>query len=253
MNSSYRTNSNTDITKRSNYIFKLLMKKIIVAIDGFSSCGKSTMAKELARETGYIYVDTGAMYRAVSLFCIRNGWMTETEMNIELIEKNISDIQLEFKSNTVGKAEIFLNGENVESEIRTLLVANGASRVSTIGAVRRELVRQQQLMGKAKGIVMDGRDIGTVVFPEAELKIFLTASPEIRAKRRMDEMAAKGEVVNYKDVLANVVERDDRDQNRTESPLRKADDAVIIDNSNLTPSEQQELLKKLFSQKVLSD
>lgn len=229
------------------------MKKIIVAIDGFSSCGKSTMAKELARETGYIYVDTGAMYRAVSLFCIRNGWMNETEMDIEQIEKNISNIHLEFKTNTNGKAEIFLNGENVENEIRTLIVANGASRVSTIGAVRRELVRQQQLMGNAKGIVMDGRDIGTVVFPEAELKIFLTASPEIRAKRRMDEMAAKGEAVNYEDVLANVVERDYRDQNRDESPLRKADDAVIIDNSNLTPSEQQELLKKLFSQKVLSD
>ena len=229
------------------------MKKIIVAIDGFSSCGKSTMAKELARETGYIYVDTGAMYRAVSLFCIRNGWMNETEMDIEQIEKNISNIHLEFKTNTNGKAEIFLNGENVEHEIRTLIVANGASRVSTIGAVRRELVRQQQLMGNAKGIVMDGRDIGTVVFPEAELKIFLTASPEIRAKRRMDEMAAKGEAVNYEDVLANVVERDYRDQNRDESPLRKADDAIIVDNSNLTPAEQQELLKKLFSEKLLSE
>lgn len=227
------------------------MKKIIVAIDGFSSCGKSTMAKALARETGYIYVDTGAMYRAVSLFCIRNGWITESEMNVELIEKNISTIQLEFKTNAEGKTEIYLNGENVETEIRTLTVANGASRVSTIGAVRRELVRQQQLMGKSKGIVMDGRDIGTVVFPEAELKIFLTASPEIRAKRRMDEMTAKGETVSYEEVLANVAERDERDQNRTESPLRKADDAVVIDNTFLSQTQQQEQLKKLFDQKVL--
>lgn len=228
------------------------MKKIIVAIDGFSSCGKSTMAKELARETGYIYVDTGAMYRAVSLFCIRNGWMTDTEMDIESIEQHITSIRLEFRTNESGKAEIYLNGENVEHEIRTLEVANGASRVSTLGSVRRELVRQQQLMGKSKGIVMDGRDIGTVVFPEAELKIFLTASPEIRARRRMDEMAAKGETVSYQDVLANVIERDDRDQNRTESPLRKAHDAIVIDNSNLTPSEQQEILRNLFRQKVLS-
>lgn len=226
------------------------MKKIIVAIDGFSSCGKSTMAKALARETGYIYVDTGAMYRAVSLFCIRNGWMTETEMNVELIEQNISTIRLEFKSNSEGKTEIYLNGENVEHEIRTLTVANGASRVSTIGAVRRELVRQQQLMGISKGIVMDGRDIGTVVFPDAELKIFLTASPETRAKRRMDEMIAKGETVNFEEVLANVAERDERDQNRAESPLRKAEDAIIIDNTLLTQAEQQQQLKSLFEQKV---
>lgn len=226
------------------------MKKIIVAIDGFSSCGKSTMAKALARETGYIYVDTGAMYRAVSLFCIRNGWMTETEMNVELIEQNISTIRLEFKSNSEGKTEIYLNGENVEHEIRTLTVANGASRVSTIGAVRRELVRQQQLMGISKGIVMDGRDIGTVVFPDAELKIFLTASPETRAKRRMDEMIARGETVNFEEVLANVAERDERDQNRAESPLRKAEDAIIIDNTLLTQAEQQQQLKSLFEQKV---
>ncbi|HEY6914071.1 MAG TPA: (d)CMP kinase, partial [Paludibacter sp.] len=162
------------------------MKKIVVAIDGFSSCGKSTMAKELAREAGYIYVDTGAMYRAVSLFCIQNGWMTETEINSEELEKHIHSIRIEFKTNAEGKSETYLNGKNVENEIRSLEVANGASRVSTLGFVRRELVRQQQLMGLTKGIVMDGRDIGTVVFPHAELKIFLTASPEIRAKRRLD-------------------------------------------------------------------
>ncbi|HRZ96282.1 MAG TPA: (d)CMP kinase [Paludibacter sp.] len=227
------------------------MKKIIVAIDGFSSCGKSTMAKELAHETGYIYVDTGAMYRAVSLFCIRNGWMTETEMIEDQIEKNISSIQLEFKTNAGGKAEMYLNGENVENEIRTLEVANGASRVSTLGFVRRELVRQQQIMGLQKGIVMDGRDIGTVVFPEAELKIFLTASAEIRAQRRYDEMVAKGETVNFEDVLANVKERDDRDQNRAESPLRKASDAIVIDNSTLSIRQQQEILRTLFAEKTL--
>ena len=228
------------------------MKKIIVAIDGFSSCGKSTMAKTLARETGYIYVDTGAMYRAVSLFCIRNGWMTDSELNTAAIEKHIAEIQLEFRTNENGKAEMYMNGENIEKEIRTLDVANGASKVSTLGAVRRELVRQQQKMGKKKGIVMDGRDIGTVVFPEAELKIFLTASAEVRAQRRWDEMRAKGENVSYEEVLANVIERDFRDQNRDESPLRKAVDAIEIDNTTLQPNEQQEILRQLFEKKLLN-
>lgn len=226
------------------------MKQIIVAIDGFSSCGKSTMAKQLAHEVGYIYVDTGAMYRAVSLFCYRNGWMNDESMDIYSIEKNIENIQLEFRINKYGTAEIFLNGENVEKEIRTLEISNGASRVSTIGAVRKELVRQQQKMGINKGIVMDGRDIGTVVFPKAELKIFLTATPEIRAQRRMDELLAKGEKVIYKDVLANVKERDERDQNRKESPLLQAEDAVVIDNSELTIEQQQILLRKLFDQRI---
>ena len=229
------------------------MKKIIVAIDGFSSCGKSTMAKILAHETGYIYVDTGAMYRAVSLFCIRNGWMTAAEMDVVAIEKHITEIQLEFRANENGKAEMYMNGENVENEIRTLDVANGASRVSTLGAVRRELVRQQQKMGEKKGIVMDGRDIGTVVFPKAELKIFLTASAEVRAQRRWDEMRAKGENVGYEEVLANVIERDFRDQNREESPLRKAEDAIEIDNTTLQPNEQQEILRQLFKQKTLEE
>ena len=228
------------------------MKKIIVAIDGFSSCGKSTMAKTLARETGYIYVDTGAMYRAVSLFCIRNGWMTDSELNTAAIEKHIAEIQLEFRTNENGKAEMYMNGENIENEIRTLDVANGASKVSTLGAVRRELVRQQQKMGEKKGIVMDGRDIGTVVFPEAELKIFLTASAEVRAQRRWDEMRTKGENVSYEEVLANVIERDFRDQNRDESPLRKAVDAIDIDNTTLQPNEQQEILRQLFERKLLN-
>ncbi|HEY5593407.1 MAG TPA: (d)CMP kinase [Paludibacter sp.] len=228
------------------------MKKIIVAIDGFSSCGKSTMAKELAREAGYIYVDTGAMYRAVSLFCILNGWMTKSGINATELEKHIQSIHIEFKTNAVGISETFLNGKNVENEIRTLEVANGASRVSTLGFVRRELVHQQQLMGQQKGVVMDGRDIGTVVFPDAELKIFLTASPEIRAKRRLDEMSAKGENVNYEEVLSNVKERDDRDQNREESPLRKASDAIEIDNSALTPNEQSEILRTLFAERTFN-
>ena len=209
------------------------------------------MAKELARQMAYIYVDSGAMYRAVSLFCIQNGLMTDSEINIPELEKQIESIQVEFKTNTEGKSETWLNGRNVESEIRSLEVANGASRVSTLGFVRRELVRQQQLMGNRKGIVMDGRDIGTVVFPAAELKIFLTATPEIRAKRRLDEMVAKAEKANYEEVLANVKERDDRDQNRAESPLRKADDAIVIDNSNLSRDEQREILRTLFREKTL--
>ena len=227
------------------------MKKIIVAIDGFSSCGKSTMAKELARETGYVYVDTGAMYRAVSFFCIQNGFLNDTEINSEALEEHLKSIRIEFKTNSEGYSETYLDGVNVENEIRTLEVANGASRVSTLGFVRRELVRQQQFMGIEKGIVMDGRDIGTVVFPQAELKIFLTASAETRSKRRYDEMINKGEEVEYDDVLANVVERDERDVNRSESPLKQADDAIVIDNSNLTREEQREILRTLFAEKVL--
>lgn len=226
------------------------MQKIIVAIDGFSSCGKSTMAKELAREVGYIYVDSGAMYRAVSLYCIQKNWLTDTGINEEALRLNIDSICIEFRTNSEGKSETYLNGRNVENEIRTLEVANGASRVSTLGFVRRELVRQQQLMGERKGIVMDGRDIGTVVFPAAELKIFVTAAPEIRAQRRLDEMAAKGEKADFKEVLANVKERDERDQNRTESPLRKADDAVVVDNSYLTREEQSRLLRTLFDERT---
>ena len=226
------------------------MRKIIVAIDGFSSCGKSTMAKELALEVGYIYVDSGAMYRAVSLYCIQKGLMTNTDINVMELEKKIESIHIDFKANAEGKSETYLNGINVEKDIRSLEVANGASRVSTLGFVRRELVRQQQLMGEKKGIVMDGRDIGTVVFPAAELKIFLTASPEIRAKRRLDEMVAKGETANLDEVLANVKERDDRDQNRAESPLRKADDAVVIDNSHLSREVQSMLLRTLFIEKT---
>lgn len=208
------------------------------------------MAKELACIAHYIYVDSGAMYRAVSLFCIQKGLMTDTEINTQELEKQLKSIYIEFKTNADGKTETYLNAQNVENEIRTLEVANGASRVSTLGFVRRELVRQQQAMAENKGIVMDGRDIGTVVFPKAELKIFVTASPEIRAQRRFDEMTARGEKTNYDEVLANVKERDERDQNRTESPLRKAHDAIVIDNTDMTCEEQTNLLITLFQEKV---
>ena len=214
------------------------MKKINIAIDGFSSCGKSTIAKGLAKELGYTYIDSGAMYRAVSLFALQNGWMNNAEINEAALKQHISGIKISFRTNEFGQQETYLNGQTVEHLIRTLEEGNGAIRVSTLGFVRKELVRQQQEMGKEKGVVMDGRDIGTVVFPDAEFKIFLTASPEVRAQRRFDEMKAKGENPSYEDVLANVKERDHRDSNRTESPLRKADDALELDNSHLTIDEQ---------------
>ncbi|MDY4850847.1 MAG: (d)CMP kinase [Paludibacteraceae bacterium] len=226
------------------------MKKIIVAIDGYSSCGKSTMAKELAKNVGYVYVDTGAMYRAVSLFGLRNGIITDDTIDEKRLQQAMHNIQIGFKTNAAGKQETYLNGENVESLIRTLEVANGASRVSAIGFVRRELVRQQQRMGIDKGIVMDGRDIGTVVFPDAELKVFVTASPEVRAQRRYDELQAKGQPEAYDAVLANVKERDYRDTHRAESPLRQADDAVLIDNSHMTKAEQSALLQHLFDERT---
>lgn len=226
------------------------MKKIIVAIDGLSSCGKSTMAKELAKNVGYLYVDTGAMYRAVSLYAIRQGWMTADYINEKELERHIGSIHISFKTTPDGRQETYLNGENVEREIRTLEVANGASRISTIGFVRRELVRQQQRMGLEKGIVMDGRDIGTVVFPEAELKVFVTASADVRAKRRYDELVEKGQTEDFEAVLANVKERDERDTNRAESPLKQAPDALVIDNSKLTKAEQSDLLRKWFDEKT---
>jgi len=226
------------------------MKKIIVAIDGFSSCGKSTMAKELAQNTGYIYVDTGAMYRAVALFAIQNGWLTESYIDEKNLLKYISKIKILFKNNYAGVQQTYLNGKNVEREIRTLEVANGASRVSTLGFVRKEMVRQQQMMGAEKGIVMDGRDIGTVVFPNAELKIFVTAPPEVRAMRRMKELQAKGENPVFEDVFANIKERDLRDTTRAESPLKQAEDAVLIDNSDMTRIEQLNILEKLFKEKI---
>ncbi|MBO7316623.1 MAG: (d)CMP kinase, partial [Paludibacteraceae bacterium] len=218
------------------------MKKIVVAIDGFSSCGKSTMAKDLARKVGYIYIDTGAMYRAVSLYALRHNLMNEETIDEEELQKVISKIEVTFKPNEQGCSETFLNGENVEKQIRTLEVANGASRVSTLKFVREHYVALQREIGSNIGGVMDGRDIGTVVFPDAELKIFLTASPEVRAKRRYDELKQKGMEQPFDEVLSNLKERDFRDQNRKESPLKQADDALLLDNSSLTLQEQTEWL-----------
>ena len=227
------------------------MKKIVVAIDGFSSCGKRTIAKQLAKEFGYIYVDTGAMYRAVSLFCLQKGWLTASgKVDEEALKQQISNIDIAFKTNAEGVQETYLNGKNVEKEIRTLEVANGASIISAIGFVRKELVRQQQLMGQQKGIVMDGRDIGTVVFPTAELKIFVTAQPEVRAHRRHKELEEQGISESFDAVLANVKERDERDQTRKESPLRQASDALLLDNSNLNKEQQMEIVRQWFLERT---
>ncbi len=226
------------------------MKRIVVAIDGYSSCGKSTIAKELAKYAGYIYVDTGAMYRSVALYVLKNGWISDNKVDEEKLKNSIGNLKITFQPNKNGMQDTFLNDENVEKEIRNLQVSNVASRISTLSFVREELVRQQQLMGKEKGLVMDGRDIGTVVFPNAELKIFLTASAEIRAKRRFDEMSEKGENPNYDEVLENVKERDLRDTTRKESPLKQAEDAIVVDNSALSREEQWEVIKKLFKEKT---
>lgn len=216
------------------------MKKIIVAIDGYSSCGKSTVAKQLARRAGYTYVDTGAMYRAVALWAMENNAMEPEEIIPQLDRIHVSFIQTEEGQHTC------LNGRDVEREIRRLEVGNAASQISQIKEVRAYLVALQQAMGREKGIVMDGRDIGTVVFPEAELKLFLTASPEVRAQRRYDELVEKGETPDFAAILADVNERDYRDTHRAESPLRQAEDAKVVDNSHLTREEQMEVIYDLF-------
>ncbi len=214
-------------------------KKITIAIDGHSSCGKSTVAKSLAQKLGYIYIDSGAMYRVVTLVALRNGWIKNRIPDTEKVIAGLKDIKITFKWNEeLGKNTTFLNGENVEDEIRQLEVSENVSPISTIAEVRSEMVRQQRENGKNKGIVMDGRDIGTVVFPDAELKIFMTASPEIRAQRRYLELTEKGDKVNFEDILANVQGRDKIDSTRAVSPLKKADDALILDNSNLNREQQ---------------
>lgn len=216
-------------------------KKIIIAIDGHSSCGKSTIAKQLAQHFGYIYIDTGAMYRVVTLVALRNGWIENKVPDRAKVMEGLKDIRIRFQwDEKQGRNTTFLNGENVEEEIRQLEVSENVSPISTIAEVRQELVKQQRENGKNKGIVMDGRDIGTVVFPDAELKIFMTASPEIRAERRFKELKEKGLVVNFDEVLANVEGRDKIDSSRAVSPLKKADDAVVLDNSYLTREEQLE-------------
>lgn len=228
------------------------MKKIIVAIDGYSSCGKSTMAKDLAREVGYIYVDTGAMYRAVTLFAMRNG-VFDADDNIDeaRLKALLPDVKLTFKLNSETKLpEVCLNGECVERDIRTLEVSQHVSPIAALPFVREKLVEQQQAMGKEKGIVMDGRDIGTVVFPDAELKIFVTASAEIRAQRRFKELEAKGMPANFDEILQNVEQRDYIDTHRETSPLRQADDALVLDNSHLTIAEQKVWLMEKFNERT---
>lgn len=224
------------------------MKKITIAIDGFSSCGKSTMARDLAREIGYIYIDSGAMYRAVTLYGIENGAFQGDRIDAGKLEKQIGDIHISFRLNPeTGRPDTYLNGVNVENKIRTMEVSSRVSPVATLGFVRKAMVAQQQEMGKDKGIVMDGRDIGTTVFPDAELKIFVTAAPEIRARRRYDELKAKGREVSFDEILENVKQRDHIDGNREVSPLRKAGDALLLDNSNLTIREQKEWIAKQFN------
>ena len=228
------------------------MKKITIAIDGFSSCGKSTMAKDLAREVGYIYVDTGAMYRSVTLYALHHNLFNDDgSIKTAELEAQMSQIQISFKVNAeTGRPDTYLNNVRVEDEIRTLEVSNHVSPIATLPFVRAALVAQQQQMGRDKGVVMDGRDIGTVVFPDAELKIFVTASAEVRAQRRFDELKAKGMPADYDDILKNVQERDYIDSHREVSPLRKADDAIELDNSYMTIAEQKEWLMQQF-QKAL--
>jgi cytidylate kinase len=219
------------------------MKKITIAIDGYSSTGKSTLAKQLARRLGYVYVDSGAMYRAITFFAMQQGLVGEDFLNQEGLIKKLSSIKLHFQFNPiVDFAEMYLNDVNIEHEIRTIDVSRLVSKIAEISEVRAKLVEQQQAFGLEKGVVMDGRDIGTVVFPDAELKLFMTASSHTRAKRRHDELIEKGQKVSYEDVLQNVEERDFIDTHRTDSPLVKANDAIEIDNSILTKQEQFDLV-----------
>lgn len=228
------------------------MKRIIIAIDGFSSCGKSTMAKDLARGIGYIYVDTGAMYRAVTLFALRNN-LFDAKGNVKVneLKESMKMVNITFNLNSdTGRPDTYLNGENVEKEIRTMEVSSHVSPIAAVPFVRKTLVAQQQQMGNGKGIVMDGRDIGTTVFPDAELKIYVTASAEVRATRRFDELKAKGILADYKDILKNVNERDYIDTHRETSPLRKADDAIELDNSNMTIPEQKQWLMEQYKKAI---
>lgn len=227
------------------------MKKITIAIDGFSSTGKSTLAKQLANELAYVYVDTGAMYRAVTFFAMNNNLIRSDFFDKKALIDSLPQIQLEFKFNSdLGFAEMYLNGENVEKQIRTIEVSSFVSKVAEVSEVRSKLVEQQKEMGKNKAIVMDGRDIGTVVFPDAELKIFMTASAETRAQRRFDELQQKGDNVSYEDVLKNVVERDYIDTHREDSPLIIAEDAIEIDNSYLSREEQFAAVLELANEVV---
>lgn len=227
-------------------------KKIIVAIDGFSSTGKSTMAKHLAATVGYRYIDSGAMYRAVTLYAINDGNADVANHNVdtEAIVASLPKISIDFRVNGDGTQNTILNGNDVEHEIRSMHVSSLVSEVAAIPQVRHALVALQQQFGQEKGIVMDGRDIGTTVFPQAELKLFVKASAQTRAQRRLDELIAKGQPASFEEVLANVVHRDTVDQTRKESPLRQAPDAIVIENDNLTPEQQNALLLDLFNQRI---
>ena len=227
------------------------MRKITIAIDGFSSCGKSTMAKDLAREIGYIYIDSGAMYRAVTLFALQHNCITENGLDTEKLQSLMGGIQISFKLNeATGRPDTYLNQVNVEGEIRNMEVSSHVSQVAALDFVRSAMVAQQQALGQEKGIVMDGRDIGTTVFPDAELKIFLVASPEIRAQRRFDELKSKGQDASYDEILENVKQRDYLDMHREISPLRQADDAIVLDNSHMTISEQNAWLQERFRETI---
>lgn len=227
-------------------------RKITIAIDGYSSTGKSTMAKALARAIGYAYIDTGAMYRAVTLYCLDNGLIDGDSVDEAALQQRIGDIHITFRANDEGRSETYLNGTNVESAIRSMRVSDKVSIIAAIGFVRRDMVRQQQAMGRDKGIVMDGRDIGTVVFPDAELKVFVTADPMVRAQRRYDELRGKGDTTTtFDEVLHNVNERDRIDTTRAESPLRQAEDAIVLDNSHLTIAEQNAFLMGAFQASLM--
>lgn len=231
------------------------MRKITIAIDGYSSCGKSTMAKALARKIGYVYVDTGAMYRAVTLFALRHQlFKADGSVKVDALRELMPEVTISFRLNaSTGLPETYLNGQLVEQDIRTMEVSHHVSPIAAIPFVREALVAQQQAMGRNKGIVMDGRDIGTTVFPDAELKIFVTASPEVRAQRRYDELKGKGMDAEYDDILKNVQERDYIDTHREVSPLRKAEDAIVLDNSHLTIAEQDEWLIEHYKKAAMED
>lgn len=226
-----------------------MTKKITIAIDGFSSTGKSTIAKQLAKHLGYVYVDTGAMYRAVAYFSMKEGFINQTRFDVERLIESLDKISISFKYNAdLGYSETYLNGENVEKQIRSIEVSDYVSKIAEVSEVRTKLVEEQQQMGKNKGIVMDGRDIGTVVFPDAELKLFITSDPYIRAQRRYDELIAKGDSVTFEQVLNNVTQRDHIDTHRADSPLKKASDAIELNNTHLTKEEQFDKILWLVDQ-----
>jgi cytidylate kinase len=228
----------------------MIFHPLIIAIDGFSSCGKSTFAKAIARKLGYAYIDTGAMYRAVTLFALQNGMIVYGVIDLPALINHLDDIQISFRRNgKTGENETFLNGVCVEHDIRTIAVSETVSEISAIKEVRQKLVSLQQAMGRDKAIVMDGRDIGTNVFPDADVKIFMTASPEVRTQRRYDELAQKGMPASWDEIAQNIAKRDHIDQTREESPLRKADDAIMLDNSNMTPDKQMAWFEMLLKER----